>query len=197
MSLCVRFRKIDRLAAAVAASLVVLVGCGIFDTRNAETPGSGGTPWVPPTLPAQVFINLESGLEDLTGANYEKSLADVFTFIPLAADVDKLGPDVFAGWTKTVEVGVTEVILNDSKSVAVEFIRTQIRDEADFADFRVNYQLVVTYTRGETETFKGVAQFDMQRIGGNWQLIRWTDQQGIEGFATWGYLRGVTRNPNP
>ncbi len=191
-----RFHKIDRTVLVVIASFFVLVGCDIFDTRDAEIPGTGGTPWVPPTLPAQVFINLESGLEDLTGANYEKSLADVFTFVPLAADVDKLGADVYKDWTKTVEVGVTDVLLNDSRTVAVEFIKTQIRDEADFADFRVTYQLVVTYTRGATETFKGVARLDLQRVGGNWQLIRWEDQEGVEGFATWGYLRGVTRNPN-
>lgn len=188
--------KIDGCVLLVAVSLAALVGCDIFDTRDAEAPGTGGTPWVPPTLPAQVFINLESGLEDLTGANYEKSLGDAFTFVPLDADVDKLGPDVYRDWTKTVEVQVTETILNDAQSVEVVFIKTQIRDEADFADFRVTYDLDVAYSRGDSETFKGVAQFDLQRIGGNWQLIRWTDQEGIEGFATWGYLRGVTRSPN-
>jgi hypothetical protein len=191
-----QLQKIDRCILVIAASLAALAGCDIFETREAEVPGSGGTPWVSPTLPAQVFINLESGLEDLTGANYEKSLGDAFTFVPLPADVDKLGPDVYSDWTKAVEVEVTERILNDAQAVAVEFIKTQIRDEADFADFRVTYQLVVTYTNGDSETFKGVAQFDMQRIAGNWQLIRWTDQEGVEGFATSGYLRGVTRNPN-
>jgi hypothetical protein len=187
---------IDRWALVIAVPLVALLGCDIFDTRDAEVPGTGGTPWVPPTLPAQVFINLESGLEDLTGANYEKSLGDAFTFVPLAADVDKLGADIYADWTKTVEVDVTDRILNDAQSVGVVFIKTQIRDEADFADFRVTYTLDVTYTNGDSETFKGVAQFDMQRIAGNWRLIKWTDQEGIEGFATWGYLRGVTRTPN-
>lgn len=191
-----RLDKIDKSVLLVAAALVALTGCDIFDTRDAEVPGTGGTPWVPPTLPAQVFINLESGLEDRTGANYEKSLGDAFTFEPLAADVDKLGADVYRDWTKSVEVQVMETILNDAQSVAVEFIKAQIRDEADFADFRVTYQLAITYSNGDSETFKAVAQFDLQRIAGNWQLIKWTDQEGVEGFATWGYLRGVTRNPN-
>jgi len=190
------FHRFDRAVFVVTVCFVALVGCDIFDTRDAEIPGTGGTPWVPPSLPAQVFLNLESGLEDLTGANYEKSLADVFAFTPSAADVEKLGPDVYADWTKAVEMSVTDLILNDSKSVTVEFIKTQIRDEADYAAFRVTYQLVVTNTRDETETYKGVAQFDMQRVAGNWQLIGWIDQEGVEGFATWGYLRGITRSPN-
>jgi hypothetical protein len=151
----------------VAFLLAASVGCGIFEPRDANPPGSEGTPWVSPTLPAQVFLNLESGLEDLTGVNYEKSLGDAFTFIPLQSDVDRLGAAAFADWTKTVEV--------------------------DFADFRAPYELIVTYTRGDIDTLKAVAQFDMQRLGQGWSLIRWTDQEGAEGFATWGYLRGTTR----
>jgi len=181
-------------ALLVAFLLVVGVGCGIFEPRDANPPGSEGTPWVSPSLPAQVFLNLESGLEDLTGVNYEKSLGDAFTFIPLPSDVDRLGAAAFADWTKTVEVEVTQKILGDATKVAVSFINPQqIRNEQDFADFRAPYELIVTYTRGEIDTFKAVAQFDMQRLGQGWGLIRWTDQEGVQGFATWGYLRGTTR----
>lgn len=191
----IRLLEIKRIVLVLAGLLPACLGCDIFDTREAEAPGTGGTPWVPPTLPAQSFLNIESGLEDLTGANYEKSLADIFTFAPLPADVDKLGPEVFEGWTKTVEVDVTATILNDATSLDATFIKTQIRDEADYAEFRVTYTLDVVWSWGESETFKGVAQFDFLRVAGNWQLVKWTDQEGIEGFATWGYLRGITRNP--
>lgn len=178
----------------VAFLLAAAAGCGIFEPREANPPGSEGTPWVSPTLPAQVFLNLESGLEDLTGVNYEKSLGDAFTFIPLPADVDRLGATVFADWTKAVEVEVMQRVLGDATKVGVSFINPQqIRNEADFADFRAPYELIVTYTRGEIDTFKAVAQFDMQRLGQGWSLIRWTDQEGVEGYPTWGYLRGTTR----
>jgi hypothetical protein len=180
----------------VAVSLLFFVGCGIFDTREAEAPGSKGTPWVTPSFPEKVFLNLESGLKDLTGVNYEKSLGDAFTFIALPSDVDRLGAAAFADWTKAVEVDVTQRVLGDATKVSVSFINPeQIRNEADFADFRAPYELIVTYTRGDIDTFKAVAQFDMQRLGQGWSLIRWTDQEGVEGFATWGYLRGTTRTP--
>jgi len=190
-----RFRETAVICTALAL-LTAALGCDIFETREAETPGTGGTPWVPPNLPAQTFINLESGLEDLTGVNYEKSLADEFAFFPLLADVEKLGSQVFDQWTKGVEVEVTSAILNDAASLRVQFLRTQIRDEANYAEFRVDYEFVVVWSWGVTETFKGVAQADLLRVGGNWQLLRWTDKEGMEGFATWGYLRGITRNPN-
>jgi hypothetical protein len=178
---------------AVLLALLSL-GCSIFEPRDAETPGSEGTPFIAPDVPSLVFSNMKSGLEDLTGVNYEKSLGDAFTFIPLPADEDALGPEVYQDWTKAVEMNVTNRILADASNLLVSFINPeQIRDEADFADFRAPYELTVTYSSGDTETFKGVAQFDMQRLGGNWYLIRWTDQEGVEGFATWGYLRGLTR----
>jgi len=177
----------------VAVPLFFSLGCDIFAARDAETPSTSGTEWLPPDLPDKVFSNLTSGLEGLTGANYEKSLGDAFAFIPLPADVDKLDPCNFEGWGKTVEVEVTQAILTDASAIAVSFVRQIIRNESDFVDYRVTYELTIDYKRGGSETFKGVAQFDMQRLGQGWHLIRWTDQEGIEGFATWGYLRGETR----
>jgi hypothetical protein len=176
-----------------AAPLFFSLGCDIFATRDAETPGTSGTQWFVPDLPDKVFINLINGLKDLTGENYEKSLGDAFVFIPLPADVDKLGSCPFEGWVKTVEAEVTRAILAEASAVEVSFVRQIIRNESDFVDYRVIYELTITYKRGGSETFKGVAQFDMQRLGNGWHLIRWTDQEGIEGFATWGYLRGETR----
>lgn len=189
-----RTRMFNWPALVVAIVIVTTTGCSIFEPREAEIPGSSGTPFIAPDVPSLVFSNMKSGLEDLTGVNYEKSLGDEFTFIPLPSDVDKLGPEVFQDWTKEVEMEVTTRVLADASLLLVSYINPeQIRDEADFADFRAPYELTVTYSSGLTEVFKGVAQFDMQRLGGNWHLIRWTDQEGVEGYATWGYLRGTTR----
>jgi hypothetical protein len=181
------------IAALAVIALFLSLGCDIFETRDAEDPGTDTTPWVQPDLPDKVFINLTNGLKDLTGVNYEKSLGDEFVFIPLPADVDKLGACAFDGWNKAVETAVTQQFLSQASAVAVSFNRQIIRDEADFVDYRVTYELTLTYKLGGSETFKGVAQFDMQRLGNGWHLIRWTDQEGVEGFATWGYLRGLTR----
>ncbi len=196
MKRVLRISKINWPGLVAALLIVTTVGCSIFDPREAEEPGSSGTPFIAPDVPSLVFSNLKSGLEDLTGVNYEKSLGDEFTFIPLPSDASQL-PGAFDNWTKSVEMEVTNKILADATLLLVSFINPeQIRDEADFADFRAPYELTLTYSSGDTEVFKGVAQFDMQRLGGNWHLIRWTDQEGIEGFATWGFLRGTTRGSN-
>ncbi|UCH85225.1 MAG: hypothetical protein JSW50_05925 [Candidatus Latescibacterota bacterium] len=188
--------KTFRLIPALALSLVMLstVGCDIFDTREPEPPGSGGTPWEPPTVPSIVFTNLTTGLEDLTGVNYEKSLGETFKFVPMPADVDRLGPEVFADWTKSVEVDVTQRILAAASSVEVSFINPeQTLDQDPFATFEAPYELIVTDTQGKKETYKGRARFDMQRLSQGWHLIQWEDLEGVQGFATWGYLRGTTR----
>jgi len=174
--------------------LLAAVGCSIFDTRDPEAPGEGTTPWDPPTVPAIVFTNMKKGLEDLTGVNYEKSLAETFTFVPTLGDVDKLGPEVFADWTKGVEVGVTQQILATASKVTVSFISPeQILDQDPFAAFEAPYELTITDKQGGSETYKGRARFGMQRLSQGWHLIKWEDLEGVEGFATWGYLRGVTR----
>ncbi|MEJ2722168.1 MAG: hypothetical protein P8181_13665, partial [bacterium] len=114
--------------------LLAAFGCSIFDTRDPEPPGEGTTPWEPPTVPAIVFTNMKKGLEDLTGVNYEKSLAETFTFVPMIGDVDKLGPEVFEDWTKGVEVDVTQRILEEAAEVSVSFIRPeQILYQVPFA----------------------------------------------------------------
>jgi hypothetical protein len=178
----------------VALVLLVSVGCSIFDTRDPEPPGGGGTPWIAPTVPSFVFTNMKNGLEDLTGVNYEKSLAETFTFVPMPADVDKLGPEVYVDWTRAVEVQVTQRILASASKVVVAFISPeQILDQDPFAAFEAPYELTIMDTQGGVETYKGKARFDMQRLNQGWHLIKWEDQEGVQGFATWGYLRGVTR----
>ncbi len=38
-----------------------------------------------------------------------------------------------------------------------------------------------------------VAEFDMVKVSSGWQLIEWRDIEFVEGFATWGFLRGTNR----
>jgi hypothetical protein len=174
--------------------LFFTMGCSIFDTRDPEPPGGDTTPWLSPTVPSFVFTNMTNGLEDLTGVNYDKSIAETFTFIPMPADVDKLGPEVYENWTRTVEVEVTQRFLATASKVEVAFISPeQVLDQDPFAAFEGPYEMTITDSQGGKETYKGKARFNMQRLSQGWHLIGWEDLEGVEGFATWGYLRGVTR----
>jgi hypothetical protein len=51
--------------------------------------------------------------------------------------------------------------------------------------------VVNTATPTDTTRYVGVAQFDVENEGGNWRLTFWNDIETVDGFSTWGYLRGI------
>ena len=180
----------------------VVIGCFsgcLFDTRDATPPGDGepGSTWVTPDLPDKVFLNMDSGLEDLTGTNYDRSLHPTFTFEPLPED--KNNPSLagqFDDWTVSVEKQVVQKMLSDARDIEVRFITPQqISSSGTTAEFQSDYELT-TIDKGappDTVSYKGRAQFDFQLGGTGWQITRWEDLERVSGFATWGFLRGSLR----
>lgn len=186
-----------RCALRIAALLMLSTGTGcIFEVRDAQPPSSGST-WLVPDDPQRVFQNMESGLEDLSGVNYTRSLDDAFTFNPTVED--SLNPTLagkFDNWTVDVEKEVTEIILSEASSLKVAFTeRDQIFDSSAEVKFKLRYELeIITNTvPPDTLTYKGRAQFDIVNGSKGWQLRRWRDEERESGFATWGFLRGARR----
>ena len=142
-----------------------------------------------------MFLNLASGLEDLSGVNYTRSLHDNFTFVP--GPEDAANPTLagkFDNWTRTVEENVVNRVVAESSSIEVSFTnRLQIRDQNPFADFQADYLLILFSNSLPVDTVRGKAQFDMQDGSKGWQLTRWEDIERVSGFATWGFLRGSLR----
>jgi len=171
-------------------------GCSLFEPREAEKPGSGGTPWQTPTVPTAVFRNMESGLEDLTGVNYERSLNDGFTFIPEPNDAQNY-PQL-QNWTQDDEVGVVQRLVGDASDINVTFTNTLITDTGGFAQFEGPYKLVVkSVATGETTEYRGRARYDLIRSGTGWQLSKWEDIEREPPFATWGFLRATLKQTAP
>ena len=194
----IRHLCISRLLVALAI-IGLASGCSVFDVRDAEAPGGEGSNWQVPDVPQAVFVNMQTGLEDLTGVNYTRSLNDPFTFVPLQEDLQN--PSLagkFVDWTIEVETQVTERLVAESSAIAVIFTNiTQIRDQSPFADFQADYELKVTSTAtGQEIIYKAKAQFDMQEGSKGWQLVRWVDIERVSGFASWGFLRGSLRQTN-
>jgi hypothetical protein len=77
------------IVAAVLCALA-LTGCNMFQPRDPDPPGTdtGKIPWRPANDAAGIFANLTSGIENLDGVNYDRTLSDgAFNFIPLDQDV--------------------------------------------------------------------------------------------------------------
>lgn len=180
---------------AVAALLMSVLPACIFSTREAEPPSDGPTNWVVPNVPTQVFINMRTGLEDLTGVNYKKSIQDAFTFIPLPEDATNptlIG--AFDNWTASVEKEVVDKLMASATTVRVTFTNIEATyEQTPYAYYNVDYYLAVTQSGVPPDTLRAKAEIRMQDGSKGWQMIRWQDIERVSGYASWGFLRGTLR----
>ena len=138
---------------------------------------------------------MRNGIEDLTGVNYNRSINDVFTFVPLPEDAgNPTLAGAFIDWTADVEKEVLNRLLADATDLEVQFTNIeQTFDQTPFAYFFLDYSLRVIDTANDTIFYKAKAELQMQDGSKGWQLIRWQDIERSSGFASWGFLRGTLR----
>lgn len=185
-------------AAFVAVSVATIVsGCSMFEPREAEPPGSDTdkVDFVPANDASGIFVNLRSGVENLLeGANYERSLAENFNFVPLDQDVIDLPNVDWSNWTKAVEMSVLRLMLSEASDASVTFNQSILTSQNDFVAFQVTYELELTSaTSGIVSTYQGTAQFDVRRTAGIWELELWKETAKVGNETTWGYLKGTLK----
>lgn len=184
------------LLSAWLVCAVAFPGCSVFEPREPDRPkdtDTGKTPFVNANDASGVFANLTSGIQNLDGGNYVRSLGTVFNFIPLLYDED-FWPGEYDDWSKEIEQEVVNFILSGADTAEVEFRPTRIDDGTDFVRFSAEYSLRLVSKENQSITvYKGIGEFDIRRIGGIWQLERWEDVGRVGNFTTWGNLRGQAR----
>jgi hypothetical protein len=191
--------RLQMMSAWTAAVLVsaLLTGCNMFEPREPQDPGGNDDKidFVPANDAAGVFVNLRSGVENLLeGANYERSLADNFNFVPLDQDVIDLPNVDWSNWTRDVEMSVLRLMLSESSAATVTFNRTPLQSTNDWVQFQVTYKLELTSaTTSLVTAYEGVAQFDVRRTGGIWELELWKETAKVGSETTWGYLKGTLK----
>lgn len=190
--------RVAVLCLVVVWSMALVSGCSIFEPREAQPPrdvAESGVSYVPPNDASGVFANLKSGIENLLdGANYKRSLSEDFNFIALLDDQVDLGTEVYDNWSKEVEEDVLDFMLAGADSIQVEFSPSVSQDETDFVQFRVEYYLRIVLIGGAgTEVYRAVAEFDVRRTSGQWELDLWREIEPVGDFTSWGYLKGYYR----
>jgi hypothetical protein len=184
----------------ILAILVASAGC-IFEPREPESPQSDdeGT-WIVPKGPKDVFRNLASGLEAAGNSNYERSLAETFTFIPRDQDRLQFPAGTFDNWTKAVEMDVLNRIKSDYQGTRTaqygdengNFPKEDI--QVGLAEFEGPYQWTIDRGDGsDPEVYAGTARFFLEQGTSGWVLVRWEDVDVIESYPTSGNLRGTYR----
>ncbi|HER44109.1 MAG TPA: hypothetical protein ENO08_06585 [Candidatus Eisenbacteria bacterium] len=199
-------RSARALTAILPVLFLVAAGC-IFEPREAESPDAGEeATWITPNLPKDVFVNLTTGLAADANSNYERSLSQDFTFVPLPEDVGALGAEVFEGWNKEIEMefltrlkgiflGERTIQFGDENMV---FDREDIDVPATgFAEFEGEYLMTLDPGDGSpVEHYAGRAIFYLEKQTQGWMLTKWEDIDVSGSYPTSGYLRGTLRGSN-
>jgi len=188
-----RLATVRSAAICLLAGLLGLTGC-LFEPREAQQPG-GGSNWISPDQPDKVFTNMITGLEGLSGGNYEKSIGEEFEFIALPGDLANFPSGELDNWTREVEIDAMRKLLGQSSTIVLDFTGvTPISSSGDVSQYRADYTLTVTYSSdpANPEVYQGKAHFDFKLGSKGYVLIKWEDIEVLEG-ATWGYLRGTLR----
>ncbi len=191
-----------RAAITTLVLAAVLAGGGcLFEPREALPPlDEGEGDWVTPKTPKDVFLNLATGMSSAGNSNYERSLADEFTFIPRDQDRNSFPAGTFDNWTKAVEMDVLTRIKGDYQGERVatygdengNFPKEDI--QVGWAEFEGPYRWTLDRGDGsEPEIYSGTARFFILEGTSGWVLVKWEDVDVIETYPTSGNLRGTFR----
>jgi hypothetical protein len=182
---------------AVAA---LVCSCGLFEPRVPDEPGAGGVPWIPPTEPESVFVNIKNALEGKVTGNYVQCFTDDFVFHPDPSDSVELTavqPGIYDDWTLGVEQTVMQTVLDEAASIRITFTEREpeICASPDECFFYYKYELQIIAKVGGTEYFYGFLDYHMRREGGEWYVYMWLDKRdpAYQGFRSWGNLKGTKR----
>lgn len=195
--------KRSAVIAIVLASLLAAGGC-LFEPREAEPPlDESEGDWVVPKTPKDVFLNLVTGLASPGNSNYERSLADEFSFTPRDQDRSNFPDGTFDDWVKGVEMDILTRMKGDYQGERTaqygdengQFEREDV--QVGWAEYEGQYRWTLDPGDGsEPEIYAGTAVFYLEEGTSGWILVRWEDIDVIGSYPTSGNLRGTFRAAN-
>lgn len=191
-----RLRRAASFAVVMMAVAIAASGC-LFEAREADPPPvAGGGDVIIFDDPQDVFTGLRVGLEDDNFSNYDRAIGDDFIFSPLLDDsLDQtFNATTFANWNRDVELEVARLILSESDTIDVEFNPAAVIDQNTFVRFETSYSISVSpRVDGPPSVYQGIANVDVRKIGGIWQVVFWDEVEPDDKLPSWGFLRGVNR----
>lgn len=189
-------RRVATFTATTTILAFVGSGC-LFDARDAERPPiEGGGTVIIFDDPQDVLAGMRVGFEEDAFSNYERAIGDDFIFSPLLDDsLDQtFNATTFAGWNRDVELEVARLILSEADTIDVEFNPQAVIDQNTFVRYETSYSISVSpRVDGPPTVYQGIANIDVLKVGGIWQVVYWDEVEPDDIYRSWGFLRGLTR----
>lgn len=157
---------------------VLLYGCGIFDTRDAESPNMTRSTFVPPTTPDLLISNLQYSILEKNSDNYFKCLSPEFKYVPDSKSQLIYG-HIFLQWNNHSEKRFMDNIINttNSNSTSILFLdnRRLTQISPDSAIFQSDYTFVFQHRRNDIP----------KSSRGNLNLFMSTDENRLFSINRW------------
>ena len=182
------------------ALLLLPLGCGLFESRDAEDPSGDTTAeWLPPITPGAVIHNIQEAIRVLDRTNYLSALAQQdwqqpFSFI---ADPQLVEGSALENWGLAEETGywynLVEQLETAESGAAHELLLAAVDSTlyGDSAAFHADYLLLVGHQRSGLPTqFEGSLRLMLTRDNevGDWAVSRWEDF-AADSSGGWSRLR--------
>ncbi len=178
--------------------LTLLQGCGIFETRKAEPPSTGGSVFVQPVQPDIVISNLQDAVKTMNTQNYLRCLSDsAFHFTP-TVKAQQSNPAIWNQWGKAQEQLYFDNLRASGEKLTGDQLQLNDQDivqqSGNREQFSANYTLTVVHNRssqGIPSVATGKLVFILQADGfGLWHIISWTDINATGSFS-WSDLKAA------
>ncbi|MBN1448596.1 MAG: hypothetical protein JXA28_11750 [Bacteroidetes bacterium] len=187
----------------IPALLLLLTGCGLFETRDPQAPSSGSSTFVPPTSPDLVIENLENAVSEKSTENFVRCLVDTlnsergYTFIPTAAAAGRYAV-TFSAWSLQSErawFAAMKAFAEETAASSLVLSGTFSVIAADSAIYEGMYDCTFRHgVSGISETVRGTLQFIMHTDRNSiWSIARWTDIP-IPDQTSWSEWKGRFAN---
>lgn len=174
-----------RILGGLSLCLVLVTGCGLFETREPEAPSSGSSTFVPPTAPAIVLDNLENAIAEKNSESYIRCLVDTlnssrsFAFVPTATAAGRYA-GTFASWSLQSERGWFAAVKAIAPEDAPSYLNLDgsfVVIAADSAVYEGRYEMTIRHgVSNISETVRGSLQFVLHTDRNSiWSITRWTD----------------------
>lgn len=190
-------------------TIAFLSGCGMFSTREPDSPVAGGQSFTPPTMPSLVIENLKNAVKEKNAENFTLCLADTsrgdfrsYRFEP-SAEVAARYATLFSSWGIIAErqafISLMSKIPADTPPVLTfsgGYFDVITQDSAVYIS---DYLLVANHSAAAIpKRGAGVIRLTIaQNTGGQWSIIRWSDANSTivdTSATTWSALKAQFSN---
>lgn len=180
--------------------LVMLSGCGLFETRTPEDPVRTRSTFIPPTSPDALIQNLGSSIAEKNSTNYSKCISSVYyKYVPDSRSQLLYG-HIFENWSYSSEKLYLDNLISQTNANAPSnlFLSNKIVTliSTDSATVSADYIVVFQHNRANIpKTSVGNFRLTLTADESNYFYINiWEDFRRNDTDFTWSELRANFSN---